>query len=213
MVEGKGYIKDLEKIVYHSKGNVDALFDFQKLSQSNVLELVNIVELKQAIEVARSSTVELRALHRFSFLKMFFAQVVSFSLTYMFFDRVSLFFDYLMSHRVISVYVMVAFVVAGLCNVLDICSIYNFWQRLVLFFSKKEAVGYFDDVDNKKDSVLVEFVSTFGFGADSGLMSSLDIVRAIKVRTGKEYSIEEVDSFMRLHGFVKDDNRMYLLSK
>ncbi len=213
MLRDKGSIKELEKIVYNSKGNVDALFDFQKLSQSNVLELVNIVELKQAIEVARSSTIELQGLHKFSFLKMFFAQVVSFFLTYMFFDEVSLFLEYLMSHKIISVYIMVAFITAGLCNVLDICSIYNFWQRLYSFFSRKKSVGYFDDVDDKKSSVLVEFVSSFGFSTGSSLMSSLDVVKAIKIRTGKEYSVKEVEDFMRLHGFVKNDDGMYLLGK
>ncbi len=210
----KGIPKAMEDIVYHARGSIDTLFDFQGLSKSSVLELVNMVELKKAIEEAEESTEELKRLKKWSVIKMVLTNIVGVVTTYYFIDKVILGIEYLTSHKIISAYIIVSFVMTALCNVLDVGAIHNVYDKIWSLVKRRKKKSYFESKKGKeKRSLLLAFINSFGMKKEEIYLTTKEITERMNKKTKNKFTQEEVKAFMVSHSFKEGKDEKYCLNK
>ncbi len=207
----KGIAKAMENIVYHAKGDIDTLFDFQTMSKSNVLELVNMVEMKKAIDEAREDTEELKSLRKWSKVKMMLALFTSLSLTYFFTEKIRYWIVILISHELISTYIITSFVAVALCNVFDVEAINGIFRAMADRLKPKEEEKYFKEEQERK-SLLLAIVSSFGMNKDKVSMTAKEMVKKINKERKADFTEKELTNFMRANSMEPDKSGKYNLN-
>ncbi len=147
-------------------------------------------------------------------IKMILANIMGAVMTYYFIDKVVLGIEYLVSHKVMSAYIVVSFMMTALCNVLDVGAIHSIYDKIWSLVKNRRRKDYFENKRGReKRSLLLAFISSFGMEKEEVYLTAEEITERMNERTENEFIQKEVEAFMTSHNFKKGKDKKYCLNK